>query len=71
MISVADIGKLRRSDGESYAGIRGNHSAKNPRPIPRLNEYRQLVRVALNSPPNFAPSKDATKSWKVPQSKKS
>jgi hypothetical protein len=43
MISVADIGKLRRSDGESYAGIRGNHSAKNPRPIPRLNEYRQLV----------------------------
>ena len=37
----------------------------------RLNECHQLVRVVLNNPPNFAPSNDATKSWKVPQSKKS
>jgi hypothetical protein len=38
----------------------------------QLNEYRQLVPASLQKhPANFAPSMVATKSWKVPQSKKS
>ena len=37
----------------------------------KLNEYRQLVPASFKSTlPNFAPSTAATKSWKVPQSKK-
>jgi hypothetical protein len=64
------FGKKRRLQGESLAYL--ILTREKTRNESRLNEYRQLVPAACkNIPANFAPSMVATKSRKVPQSKKS